>query len=347
MSQLNLNFFKINNNLTLEKILVFLKISVDDFFKFNNKNVNILKRTVSNFSSFKNTSQDSIFFLNQKLKDEILNGFCLTSEKFFNNLSNELVKIPSHQPKSDFIKLVNEFCSKKIVLSGNKKIDTSSIAKNVNIEKTSKIGDFCKIDSNVKIGKNVYIGNRVTISDNCIIGNNCIIGDGSFIECSIIGNNVVICQNTVIGKEGFGFFRGLPNSNIFPHIGAVLIMDDAFIGSNCNIDRGFIEDTIIGKSVRIDNQVHIAHNCLIGDNCIIAGKSALSGSVNLGNNVVLAGDVGIADNITIGKNCLISAGTKVFKNFPENSNIGGYPARNLLDWQKIQVLNNKMLLKKK
>ena len=110
---MNSNFFKINNNLTIEKVLNFLNISNDDFFKFNIKNINTLKRTIENFSSYKNTSRDSLFFLNQKLKDEKLNGFCLTSKEFLNYHSNELVKIPSDKPKSDFINLVNEFCSKK------------------------------------------------------------------------------------------------------------------------------------------------------------------------------------------------------------------------------------------
>ena len=169
--------------------------------------------------------------------------------------------------------------------------------------------------------------------------------DGVYIDCSIIGNNVTISQNTVIGKNGFGFYPGTPNSHIFFHIGAVEIGNDVFIGSNCNVDRGHIDNTTIGDFVRIDNQVHIAHNCQIGKNSILAGKSALSGSVNLGENVILAGDVGIVDNITIGSNSLISAGTKVFKNFPENSKIGGYPARSLYDWQKIQVKLNKMLSK--
>ena len=169
--------------------------------------------------------------------------------------------------------------------------------------------------------------------------------DGVCIDCSIIGNNVTISQNTVIGKNGFGFHSGSPNSQIFFHIGGVKIGNDVFIGSNCNVDRGHIDNTTIGDFVRIDNQVHIAHNCKIGKNSILAGKSALSGSVNLGENVILAGDVGIADNITIGSNSLISAGTKVFKNFPENSKIGGYPARSLYDWQKIQVKLNKMLSK--
>ena len=131
----------------------------------------------------------------------------------------------------------------------------------------------------------------------------------------------------------------------FLHIGGVKIGNDVFIGSNCNIDRGHIDNTTIGDFVRIDNQVHIAHNCQIGKNSILAGKCALSGSVNLGENVILAGDVGIVDNITIGRNSLISAGTKVFKNFPENSKVGGYPARSLYDWQKIQVKLNKMLSK--
>ena len=169
--------------------------------------------------------------------------------------------------------------------------------------------------------------------------------DGVCLDCSIIGDNVTISQNTVIGKNGFGFHTGFPNSDIFFHIGAVLIGNNVFIGSNCNVDRGHIDDTVIGDFVRIDNQVHVAHNCKIGKNSILAGKSALSGSVKLGENVILAGDVGIADNISIGSNSLISAGTKVFKNFPENSKIGGYPARNLYDWQKIQVKLNKMLSK--
>ena len=98
--------------------------------------------------------------------------------------------------------------------------------------------------------------------------------DGVCIDCSIIGNNVTISQNTVIGKNGFGFHSGSPNSNIFFHIGAVKIGNDVFIGSNCNVDRGHIDNTIIGDFVRIDNQVHIAHNCQIGKNSILAGKSA-------------------------------------------------------------------------
>ena len=96
----------------------------------------------------------------------------------------------------------------------------------------------------------VIIG--VSISDNCVIGNNVHIMDGVCIDCSIIGDNVTISQNTVIGKNGFGFNSGYPNSDIFLHIGAVVIGDNVFIGSNCNVDRGHIDDTIIGDFTRIE-----------------------------------------------------------------------------------------------
>ena len=97
----------------------------------------------------------------------------------------------------------------------------------------------------------------------------------------------------------------------------------------------------------IDNQVHIGHNCFIDDYCVIAGKSGLSGSVTLEKNVILGGEVGIKDNVIIGENSIISGASKVWKSFPKNSKIGGYPAQNLYDWQRIQVNNNKIIKMRK
>ncbi len=288
-----------------------------------------------------------LIFLNKSINCNLKNikGVCVTKVPLQEyNFKNNII-IPSKNPKLDFCNLINEFCIKKEKQSELVKINNSLISDTSIIGSNFTIGNFSKIDANVKIGNNVIIGNNVSISENCLIGNNVHIMDGVCIDSSVIGNNVTISQNTVIGKNGFGFHSGSPNSQIFFHIGGVKIGNDVFIGSNCNVDRGHIDNTTIGDFVRIDNQVHIAHNCQIGKNSILAGKSALSGSVNLGENVILAGDVGIADNITIGSNSFISAGTKVFKNFPENSKIGGYPARSLYDWQKIQVKLNKMLSK--
>ena len=344
---MNKRFFKFETDLSIKSILKYLNISDDLFYKYNKKNINILDFKINQFSSLSNSFDDSLIFVNKFISNDLKNikGVCLIkipSEEF--NFQNNIV-IPSENPKFDFCNLINQFCKKKEDKTEMNKINNSLISNKTIIGSNFTIGNFSQIDANVKIGDDVIIGNNVSISNNCYIGDNVKIMDGVCIDCSIIGKNVTISQNTVIGKNGFGFHSGSPNSKIFFHIGGVKIGNDVFIGSNSNVDRGHIDNTTIGDFVRIDNQVHIAHNCQIGKNSILAGKSALSGSVNLGENVILAGDVGIVDNITVGSNSLISAGTKVFKNFPENSKIGGYPARSLYDWQKIQVKLNKMLSK--
>ena len=345
---MNKNFFNLKKDLSIKSILAYLNISEDTFYKYNRKNINIFDFKIDQFSSFSNSSDNSLIFLNKSVLRDLkdVKGVCLIDVPSQECNFEENIIIPSENPKLDFCNLINKFCTKREKDSEMYEINNSLISNVSNIGSNFIIGNFSKINANVKIGNNSIIGNNVTISENCLIGENVHIMDGACIDCSIIGNNVTISQNTVIGKNGFGFYQGIPNSHVFFHIGAVEIGNDVFIGSNCNVDRGQIDDTFIGDNVRIDNQVHIAHNCKIGKNSILAGKSAISGSVELGENVILAGDVGIADNISIGSNSFISAGTKVFKNFPENSKIGGYPARNLYDWQKIQVKLNKMLSKK-
>ena len=96
----------------------------------------------------------------------------------------------------------------------------------------------------------------------------------------------------------------------------------------------------------IDNQVHIGHNCFIADYCILAGQVGLSGSVKLEKNVMMGGDVSIKDNITIGENSIIAGAAKIFKNFPKNSKIGGSPAQDLIEWQRL-IIAQKQLLKKR
>ncbi len=346
---MNKRFFYLKNNLTIKSILAYLNISEETFYKYNRKNKNILDFKINQFSSLANSLNDSLIFINKSISDDLknINGVCLINVSIQNYHFQNIIAIPSQNPKLDFCNLIDQYCRKKELKSEMRETNHSLISNSSIIGSNVTIGNFSKIDANVQIGDNCIIGNNVTISENCLIGKNVHIMNGVCIDCSIIGNNVTISENTVIGKNGFGFHSGIPNSQIFLHIGGVEIGNDVFIGSNCNVDRGHIDDTILGDFVRVDNQVHIAHNCKIGKNSILAGKSAISGSVNLGENVILAGDVGIADNLNIGSNSFISAGTKVFKNFPENSKIGGYPARSLYDWQKIQVKLNKMLSKTK
>ena len=135
-------------------------------------------------------------------------------------------------------------------------------------------------------------------------------------------------------RKGFGFIP-IKNKNIkFPHIGKVVIEENVEIASNCTIDRGSVDDTVIGKNTYLDNQVHIAHNVKIGENCMIAGQVGFAGSTKIGNNVSIGGQAGISGHLIIGNNVKIGGGSGVVKDIEDNSVVMGYPAVPLKEFLK-------------
>jgi len=125
--------------------------------------------------------------------------------------------------------------------------------------KNVKFGNNVLIGKNVKIGNNSIIGANTIIEHDVMIGSNCVIGSGVIIKNSLVDDRVVIQDNCSIGQKGFGFIP-INDQNIkFPHFGMVLIKKNVEIASNCTIDRGSVDDTIIGKNTYLDNQVHVAH----------------------------------------------------------------------------------------
>ena len=158
------------------------------------------------------------------------------------------------------------------------------------------------------------------------------------IKNSIIKDNVVIQDNCKIGQKGFGFIP-LKNKNLkFPHIGKVIIKDNVEIASGCTIDRGSIDDTIIGKNTYLDNQVHIAHNVKIGSNCMIAGQVGFAGSSKIGNNVSIGGQAGISGHLKIGNNVKIGGGSGVVKDIEDNQIVMGYPAVTIKRFFKKKII---------
>ena len=200
--------------------------------------------------------------------------------------------------------------------------------------KNVRFGNNVLIGKNVRIGKNSIIGSNSIIEKNVLIGNNNIIGSDVIIKNSILGNNVVIQDGCRIGQKGFGFIP-IKGKNIkFPHIGKVKIDDNVEIASGCTIDRGSIDDTIIGKNTYLDNQVHIAHNVQIGSDCMIAGQVGFAGSSKLGNNVSIGGQAGISGHLKIGNNVKIGGGSGVVKDIEDNQVVMGYPAMPLKEFLK-------------
>ena len=141
------------------------------------------------------------------------------------------------------------------------------------------------------------------------------------------GKGLVVGRNTVIGREGFGFAKDGDKWIRMPHQGKVIIGDNVEIGSNCTIDRGCLDNTVIGNGVKIDNLCHIAHSCKIGDNTIITAGVIFSGSVTVGKNVWIAPNSTIRTRVTIGDNAFIGIGSNVVKDVPEGTTVYGNPAR--------------------
>lgn len=345
---MNKHFFQMKHKVLLCDILNYLNVSNHTFLNINsNFDNNILKYQIDDFVSFSSLKPNSLsFFENKKNNSKSVNsGVCIIKDTNLKLINDNIIKIPYQNPKLGFSKLLEIYFKKNNKLN-NQIHPTAIIHETALIGKNVSIGAYSNIEEGVVIENDSIIGARVNISFKCKIGKRSNISSGVFIECTILGDDVYVAPNTVIGKLGFSFTPDTANTFLTPHVGAVTIGDGTNIGSCCTIDRGLIDNTIIGDYVMIDNLVHIGHNCVIEDYCILAGQVGLSGSVKLQKNVLMGGDVSIKDNITIGENSIIAGASKVFKDFPKNSKIGGNPAQYLMEWQRL-IIAQKQLLKKR
>jgi UDP-3-O-[3-hydroxymyristoyl] glucosamine N-acyltransferase len=182
------------------------------------------------------------------------------------------------------------------------------------------LGSHLKIGKGVAIGTGAVIGDYVVLGDGTRIEAGAVIGDGVVIGegCRIypravlypgttLGNRVVVHAGAVLGADGFGYVRDAETGAYtqFPQQGTLLIEDDVEIGANSTIDRGALKQTRIGRGTKIDNLVHVGHNCDIGEDVILVMGTGISGSSTVGNGAVLAGQVGIGDHATVGPGVIL------------------------------------------
>jgi UDP-3-O-[3-hydroxymyristoyl] glucosamine N-acyltransferase len=184
------------------------------------------------------------------------------------------------------------------------------------------------------IGENSCIENGVVIMENVVIGRNVTIGSHSQIYPNVtiydhttIGKNVIIHAGTVIGSDGFGFYKKDGRHHKIPHTGKVIIEDDVEIGANCVIDRGTLGETRIKRGTKLDNLIQVAHNVIVGEDTLIAAQTGIAGSTVIGDRVTIAGQAGIVGHITIGNDVTIGAQSGVISSIEAGKTISGYPAR--------------------
>jgi UDP-3-O-[3-hydroxymyristoyl] glucosamine N-acyltransferase len=208
------------------------------------------------------------------------------------------------------------------------------------IKPTVRIGRGARIGSGVSLDDYAVIGDGATIGDGVWIGSHSVIGDGVTIgdrseifpnvtvySGTAIGQRVRAHSGSVLGSDGFGYlFKGGEHSRI-PHVGRCLIGNDVEVGANTTIDRGSIDDSVVGDGTKIDNLVQIGHNVRIGRLCLIMSQVGIAGSARIGDGCVLAGQAGIGGHITIGAGAKIAGQAGVFGDVPAGESWSGYPAR--------------------
>jgi UDP-3-O-[3-hydroxymyristoyl] glucosamine N-acyltransferase len=224
---------------------------------------------------------------------------------------------------------------------------TAVIHDSAKIGEGAAIGPFVVIGMAVRIGANARIASHVSIGTGSTIGDDALIHEGVRICHKVhIGDRFIAQPGAVLGGDGFSFVT--PEKSTVEKareslgtatdvateqswarihtLGGLHIGNDVEVGANSAIDRGTIEGSHIGNGTKIDNLVHIGHNCVIGNDCLICGQVGFAGSVKMGDRVVLGGKCGVSDNITIGDDVVAAGASKLFTNVPAGRMVMGHPA---------------------
>jgi UDP-3-O-[3-hydroxymyristoyl] glucosamine N-acyltransferase len=208
------------------------------------------------------------------------------------------------------------------------------------VHATAVLGRGVRLGDGVSIGPYAVIGDGANVGDGAIIGAHVVVGQDVTIGArsqlypsttvyagTRIGERVTIHAGARLGSDGFGYVQRDGQHLKIPHVGRCIIEDDVEIGANTTIDRGSIDDTVIGAGTKIDNLVQIGHNVRVGKVCLIMAQVGIAGSVRVEDGAILLGQVGVSGHHTIGKGARLAAQAGVFGDIPAGETWSGYPAR--------------------
>ncbi|MCU0625087.1 MAG: UDP-3-O-(3-hydroxymyristoyl)glucosamine N-acyltransferase [Gemmatimonadaceae bacterium] len=184
------------------------------------------------------------------------------------------------------------------------------------------VGEGARVGARAVLHGQNWIGAGVELDDDCVLwpGVRCYPG-------THLGRRVTVHANTVLGSDGFGYVQRQGVHVKIPHVGRCVIEDDVEIGAGCTIDRGSIDDTVIGAGAKLDNLVQLGHNVKLGRLSLVMAQVGVAGSTTIGDGVILAGQAGLAGHIEIGSGARIAAQAGVIGSVPAGETWSGYPAR--------------------
>jgi UDP-3-O-[3-hydroxymyristoyl] glucosamine N-acyltransferase len=300
---------------------------------------------IAGFCSLEEPSPGGIAFLEKgkdaSLLSNILLGALITTEALSHFFPDVII---AENPKLAFILVMEKFLAaeagpppdgsihERAVVDPAAQVDpTARISANAVLCPGARVGPRSYIGAGAYIGKNSTVGADCTIHANVSIYRNC-----------TIGNHVEIHAGTVIGGDGFGYVPSREGHRRFPQVGTVVIEDHVDIGSNCCIDRGALDATIIHSGTKIDNLVQVAHGVKVGSHTVIAAQTGISGSTRIGNWCIIGGQAGFQGHITVGDQSIVAAQSGVFSDLEFKSKVSGYPAKPHAQSLKVLALTFKL-----
>jgi UDP-3-O-[3-hydroxymyristoyl] glucosamine N-acyltransferase len=288
------------------------------------------ERRVSSVAPLVRAEPDQLSFLADKRYASLLPttraGVVLVAPEFAETSTSDSSRVVVAKPYDALVALLPRFAPHIARTAG---VHPSAV-----VAPDVVIGAQVTIDALAVIGAGAKIGDRSWIGPHCVVGEGVSIGTDvrliSHVTCypgTQLGDRVTVHAGASLGSDGFGYAFANGAHQKITHVGRCIIHDDVEIGANSCVDRGSVDDTIIGAGTKIDNLVHIAHNVHVGRLCLLMAQVGIAGSAHIEDGAILAGQAGIQGHATIGAGARIGGQAGVLSSVPAGETWSGYPAR--------------------
>ena len=271
-------------------------------------------------------------------------GVCILRPELAESVPPRVALLLAREPHRAFSQVARAFYPRPAsvgAVAPSAQVDPSAT-----VDPSVDIGPGAVIGPGAEIGAGSVIGPLTVIDRGVVLGADCRIGASVTISHAIVGRRVVVYPGARIGQDGFGFVAGAGGHLKVPQLGRVIIHDDVDIGANTTIERGTIDDTVIGPGCLIDNLVQIGHNVRLGRGCILVGQVGISGSTVVGDFVMVGGQAGMTGHLSIGDGARIAAQTGVMRDVPSGTTVCGSPAVPIAEFFRQTSLLQRLAKKK-
>lgn len=274
---------------------------------------------------------------------------CLIAPGDAGNLPDKCIALSTPVPYQAFARTMLLFypqSDRSLIYGDSSEVGDRLVSPTAEIEEGVRIEPGAVVGPQARIGRGTVVAAGAVIGYRVHIGRDGYIGPNASVIHALVGDRVIVHGGVQIGQDGYGYAGGASGHMKVPQIGRVVIQDDVEIGANTTIDRGALDDTVIGEGTKIDNLVQIGHNSVIGRHCIIVAMTGISGSAVLEDFVVMGAKSGASDHVRIGTGAKIAGGSKVKDDVPPGGIYGGTPARPFKQYAR-ELAAVRLLAKKK